>query len=173
MFNDGKKELEAQINIIKNKISNSNTESNSISDEKVISEICERQKRASNLMFYNVSDDSAENAARVSDLEKVKSVLRDITNEDLNIMKTIRVGNVNKNGCRPLKVIFRYQEDVIMVLKNKKKIKKDKKIFLDADLTPMQASRIKKLKEELNNRKTNGENVTIICIKMENQKSLI
>lgn len=143
-------QLEAELMLIK-----SQNQQPTLSEEIVISEIQERQKRASNVMFYNLPEN-------LNDPQEVTTISKNITDiNDLKVMKAIRVGKANKNGARPLKVIFNSPDVALMVIRNKRKINTNRKIFIEPDMTPQQLINMNKLKDELRNRKTKGEKVAI------------
>lgn len=84
--------------------SNSNVP-HTLAEDNIINEISERQKRVCNIMIYNLPEQRSPQA----DLNEVKSILKDTTTdvEEVQIVKVMRTGTNNKNGFRPLKVIFR------------------------------------------------------------------
>lgn len=129
----------------------------SFSEERVINEINERQTRMSNVMIFNLPESNSQN----SDLNAVKDIVREVAQEDLHINKIFRVGKKNKSGNRALKVIFSKTEDANKLIRSKKDILKDRKIFINADLTPLQLNNWQNMKKEVEDRRTKGENVTI------------
>lgn len=131
------------------------------SEEVIINELFERQRKSNNIMFYNLP----ESAQAQNDLAKVKEISKEITKEDLNIVKVLRVGKKNKNGARPLKVIYQSPEEASLVIKGKRNINKQRKVFIDVDMTPLQMNNMKKIKEELLNRRKEGEDVFIKYIR--------
>lgn len=125
-----------------------------IPDERIFSEIHERQKRTNNIMIFNLPDTN-------NDSNKAREIFKEITREDLIISKVIRVGKVNKNGNRALKVTCNNVCDVEKILKAKKDKLRGRSIFISADLTPTQYEYIKRLRQEAEVRKQNGENVIL------------
>lgn len=126
-----------------------------LSEEVIVTEIGERQKRASNVMLYNVPENT-------DDIHEVTTISRELTGiNDLNVVRAVRVGKPNKNGARPIKVTYQNPEVAMMVIKNKRKINKSRKIFVEPDMTPQQMITMKKLKDELQDRKNKGEKAVI------------
>lgn len=128
------------------------------SNDTVLAELQERQKRENNIMIFNLLEEG-------DDVGKVKEIFRILTKEDINMSKTIRVGKPNKNGIRALKIVLENPADAVKILKAKKGALKGRKIYVNADLTPMQYGNLKKLRDEVDNRKQNGENVILRYIK--------
>lgn len=122
-------------------------------EEKVVSELIERQKRANNIMIFNLPEDGPND-----DMKKTKEILKEIVKEDVVINKVTRIGKRNKNGSRALKVVLSNGTDANKVIKGNKHVLKNKKIFIQADLTPYQTESFNRLKKELNERKSKGEN---------------
>lgn len=98
---------------------------------------------------------------RALDLIKVKEIFLELTNEDLNILRVVRLGKPNKNGHRALKVVFNDAEDANKVIRAKKDILRGKAISVNADLTQLQIKTWNKLKEEMEVRRKAGENVVV------------
>ncbi|CAH1109305.1 unnamed protein product [Psylliodes chrysocephalus] len=79
----------------------------------------------------------------------------------MEIIGVTRLGRNNGNGAQPLKLTFRNSEEAMIVIRNKKKINKNRKIYTDLDRTLLRRDNMKKLKDELKIRKDKGENVSI------------
>lgn len=61
----------------------------------------------------------AEDISYTSDLNTVKEIVNELSNEDLHIKQIFRVGQKNKSGNRALKVIFFSAENAIKLIKSK------------------------------------------------------
>lgn len=85
------------------------------------------------------------------DIIHAKEKWKLLTNEDLPVEKAIRVGKPNKNGIRAL-TFKQFKGCRTSVIKGRR-------VYVSADLTPMQSENIMKLKEEGTSRKHHGENV--------------
>lgn len=143
--------LEQELNLLKRKIEEPST----LPEETIVNELQERQKRATNIMIYNMPENT-------SDFEEVKKITREATNNVvIEVVSVTRVGKANKNGARPLKVVYRTSNDAMMVIRKRKSVGRARKIFIDVDMTALQRKNIKKLQEELQDRKAKGENVVI------------
>lgn len=147
--------LEQLLDSYKSTPESNNQPSATLSEEFLVNEVYERQRRATNVMIYNLPESG-------HDAEEVNNISREITgNQDTREVKMFRVGKKNKNGARPLKVVFQTPEEAMMILKNRSKIDKSRKIFIDPDLTTLQLKNLKTMNEELRSRKANGEKVAI------------
>lgn len=136
-----------------------------LSTETIISEVAERQARASNIIIFNIKESIANDSrARVNeDFLQVQNALKKIIPDnsiDLNETKMYRLGKPNPNSIkpRPLKVILKTSSDVIKILKNKSDFQRNSHIKITSDNTPMQRDYFNKIKMELQNRQEKGEN---------------
>lgn len=128
------------------------------SNEAIINEICERQKRLNNVMIFNLPETNSVDKDKV----EVREICKCLTKEDLEIVKITRFGKKNKNGFRALKISFSQSEDALKVIRAKKDIIKCRKIFIGPDLTPQQIQYKRDLEIELNERRKRGENGVFI-----------
>lgn len=144
--------LESQINAPRR--DNININQSMPLEEHLICEIHERQKRAKNVVIYNLPESN-------NDLNEVKKISKEVTNIDIDVVRVIRFGKPNKNGHRPMKATFGNPDDAMSIIVNRKKIAGKKRIYLETDMTPSQASKIRQLKQELNDRRSKGENIVI------------
>ncbi|KAG5895024.1 hypothetical protein JTB14_014763 [Gonioctena quinquepunctata] len=106
-------------------------------------------------MIFNLPE--SDGNSTTADQSKVKEIIRDITYNEVQISKTLRIGKTNKNGARALKVILESSLDVSYI-RNRNKVKKDRNIFINSDQTPMQMAQFKSLQLELKHRIEQGEN---------------
>lgn len=133
---------------------------NETAPEEIISEIIERQKRASNIIIANLNESSHFSSDSDSDLSVVKTILRDI-NIDVDDIKVSRLGRSNQQRPRLLKVMLKNQADAITVLKSKMNVKMPNiKIFQDQ--TKKQIQYFKDIKNELQRLIDNGDNTKTI-----------
>lgn len=132
---------------------------NHLPEESILAEVQERQKRMNNIMMFNLPETN-------DDMMKASEILRLlVTNYEIGVAKVLRVGKANKNGIRALKITLNNANDVDQVVWAKKGILKGRNVYISADLTPMQNENLKQLKQEMETRKENGENVVIRFIK--------
>ncbi|KAL3275112.1 hypothetical protein HHI36_019883 [Cryptolaemus montrouzieri] len=113
-----RKKAEARIEALERKFENVRQEvSRSTSDdmkcEEYISEILERQRRASNIMIANVKEATADKGIerKEEDTNCVKELLKDFSVDMLNI-KVFRMGKQAQGKNRLIKVVLSHPEDV-------------------------------------------------------------
>nr|CAH7742011.1 unnamed protein product [Callosobruchus chinensis] len=131
--------------------------SSELSEEELINEIQDQQFRKNNVMLFNLP------VSHHSDLSAVQNIIKELTNEELPIVKATRFGKKNRNGHQAIKVVLSNQNDARKILTAKKDVLKSRKIFVSFDMTLRQRSHMDKLKRELTLRRENGE--TDISIK--------
>jgi hypothetical protein len=161
-------QLLAEVNDLKIQKNTYNTSNNS--EEFIINEISERNLRASNLILYNVPESNSDNTTdRIAqDSNLVCNLINSINSGNNNIikpLKVIRLGNRDKNNTRPIKAIFASPADAFDILKSKKKLlslQPPSIIRISSDCTLHQRNYMKKLRCELETRRTNGEADLII-----------
>lgn len=128
--------------------------------EAFVAEMEDRKIRANNLMVYNLKEcdsNSVEEKAK-QDANEITKIIAPTFTE--NIKKVIRIGK-HSNITRPVKVIFNSSNAVLETLKNKNKITYPN-IKVSSDLTLNQRNYLKKLRDQLEQRKSKGEsNITI------------
>lgn len=162
------KKLLVDVDNIKNiTINNTNSTDNiNFSNEFVINEINERNRRANNLIFYNIeeSDSNRSDDRITSDFNHINNIisiiLSDISRDIPIPLKVIRLGRYQPGKMRPIKTIFSTATDVFDIIRNKKKITHSNLpsiINISTDRTPNQRESMKKLREELASRTNNGE----------------
>ncbi|XP_072382181.1 uncharacterized protein [Diabrotica undecimpunctata] len=123
----------------------------------VFGEIQDRTRRAKNIIIYNVPENhsSESNIRAEHDRNEVQGILNKIgvTN---NTFKAFRLGRLTDKP-RPLKVGFNDSAIVISCLKQRRSLM-GSNLSIGADLTPLQREKIKAVYQELEFRKTQGEN---------------
>lgn len=127
--------------------------------EQLANEVIERQKRTNNIVIFNLPENSE------SDLSKVQEVFNTLVNRNFAIQSILRVGKKNRNGHRALKVTLNNGDEARKIITSDKKPLSEKQIYVSADLTPAQISHLKAMRQEVESRKENGENVTIKYVK--------
>lgn len=124
-------------------------------NEDIANEVYERQRRSKNIMIFNLPEVASN--SRDSDSSIVSEIFKDITSDEIQINNVMRIGKKNRNGARALKIVLEDAQDALFLVRNKSKVNKERKIYLAADQTPMQLSKLKSLKEELATRSERGE----------------
>lgn len=145
-----------------------------LSNEFIINEINERNKRAKNVIFYNIQEsNSNQTGERLSyDNKQVNSTIASILVDTDNLptpLKVIRLGRYQPGKLRPIKAIFESDSIVFDIIRNKNKLTHSNPpstVYISTDRTPYQRDYMKSLKEELMTRTKNGEaGLTIKFIK--------
>lgn len=150
------------------KISHTQHSGTQIDNEFIINEINERNKRASNLIFYNINESESNQIDEriANDLNQVKIVISSILNNTGNqpaLVKVIRLGRYQGNKTRPLKVVLNSISDTFDILKNKNNLAAHHPtISVSSDRTQHQRDGMKRLRDELALRSSNGEDELII-----------
>ncbi|CAI6348838.1 unnamed protein product [Macrosiphum euphorbiae] len=136
---------------------------NEVCNEFIINEINERNRRAANLICYNVIEsDSNQSDVRIAhDREHVNNFLATIAESTNSVpvpIKVIRIGRYQSNKPRPLIITFGSVSDAFNIMKNKTKLlSRYPMISLSSDRTQYQRDHMKKLREELASRISKGE----------------
>lgn len=134
--------------------------------ESLIQEINERQKRANNVIVFNLEEVNSTHPDQqeVNDKNQVKNILKSIPSIDLNNLRVTRLGAQKPtNKPRPLRVTLADHSQVLQVLKNKQTlITTNNKLKFKSDETPRQREYMKSLQSELLAKQENGQdNLTI------------
>lgn len=124
-----------------------------------ISEINERSERAKNIIICNIPESIETTAANklIDDKNKVSvliSALEDTASQDM--LRVYRIGKPRDEKPRSLKVEFNNPTTSRTLLSKRHLLKNNTRMYPDATL--FQQNHLKNLREELEKRKTNGEN---------------
>ncbi|CAH0726268.1 unnamed protein product, partial [Brenthis ino] len=134
--------------------------------ENLISEMNERKARSRNLILTSVPEQfSSDNNERMK-LEKVEvnKILMLIDKECPEPKKNIRLGKYNQNKTRAIKLIFENKSTPIALLRKRDALKNHKSRIY-SDQTPKQREYLNSLKQKLECRIRNGENLSIKYVK--------
>jgi hypothetical protein len=131
---------------------------NTMHPHKIMHEINDRMNRAKNIILFGVEE--LEGAAQVErikhDMAEVSKLINGIDENFVGeSMRCIRLGREVGDRPRPLKVFLSSQEQVLNVLRNKRRLGD---VRVANDLTAMQRDFLKQLNNELAERKRKGEN---------------
>ena len=133
----------------------------------MVAELEERNRRRSNLILSGLpekTDGSAEER-REWDAVKAQSLFESLTHLNRSVILYVhRIGKINSNKPRLLRVICRDQDTKSAILRKAKDLRtmpQFRGVFVNQDLTPIQQKEEKSLREELKLRKSSGENVVI------------
>ncbi|CAI6376456.1 unnamed protein product [Macrosiphum euphorbiae] len=144
-----------------------NLEQNALSTPKtthldIINEIADRQSRTNNIILFNLPE--ATDPSKIKpDSERLKLIFNEM---ELNIepIRFFRLGNPSTRA-RPLKITLNDTENVFNVLRAQSKIRSSdefKELRFSSDRTLKQREQMSKLRQELETRRSNGENNIII-----------
>ncbi|KAK5644971.1 hypothetical protein RI129_006271 [Pyrocoelia pectoralis] len=124
--------------------------------EELINEITERQRRASNVIIFNVKESD-------DDTNVINEIVNTVGGIDTTKLRFFRLGKPTQNKNRPVKILFNGELDAKNVLRNKPKIlNKFRDYRIASDQTPSQRNYINELRRTLLSRQEKGEtNITI------------
>jgi len=103
-------------------------------EEDIIVELADRNRRSNNLIFYNldeVADSSSPDERHRVDLSLAKDIVQVIIPDGVSISKVTRLGGRGTGRARPLRVTLPTKEDVISILRNKRRYVGPVKIYQD------------------------------------------
>lgn len=124
-----------------------------LNEADVLVELQERQKRANNVMLFNVPEGN--------DTDQVKRIFSIMSERDSpRISDSLRIGKPNKNNSRGLRLTLDSPLEVEKLVKLGHKLKGEN-VYINFDLTSKERERNKLLLTEFRTRKGNGENVSI------------
>ena len=98
------------------------------------------------------------------DIELVKDIMKEIGAEDASCKHVLRIGRPQTDRPRLMKVICSDFDSKQKILQKARELRNNplyNKVFINADLTPLQQRKQKALRDELKQRKQLGENVKI------------
>ncbi|CAL1672567.1 unnamed protein product [Lasius platythorax] len=129
------------------------------SEEEVLEEIAERERRSTNLIFFNLKETDASTDSNITDLDLVKDILEVMGPRDVPNVKISRLGAKRRDSPRPLRVSFPSKHEALAFLRDKKKYSGPVKIYLDR--TPKQRRHLSELQAKLKVVRDAGENKII------------
>ena len=126
--NDLKKELQTKNRIIPQE------EVDVVECEDIISELIERQRRASNIIISNIKEPTSANSCE-NRIEEDKKAVNGILNEiniDLSNTNVFRLGKYEPSKTKLLKVVLNNADDAMNILRHKRNISTSSvRIFAD------------------------------------------
>lgn len=156
--------------VIRMEDSNSQSPS-SVGLEGIVQEIGDRSRRVCNVIIYNVIENASKDVKKRIDHDK--GILNEMGRVidysfDFNTVKLYRIGKPKKDKIRPLKLVFRTQNEATECIKKfisgnlKESNSNFSDISISRDKTDRERQHLKNLREELEKRLKNGEsNLTI------------
>ena len=126
-------------------------------DQNLISELQDRNIRSRNIIVHNVNESNSEITTERIDFDKAQ-VLQILDKLEFDTTIEFKVNRIGMSGekPRPMRVVLPDANIALKVVKQKKKLNNNP-ARISADLTFRQRQELKKLYEELNTRKENGE----------------
>lgn len=122
----------------------------------IVAEVCERQKRAKNVMVFGMNESDKEKDTQ--NIVKLFEFL--VGNNSVNILQLYRIGSRRDDKCRPLKVVLPNESDVLLLIRNASKLKSNPqfaKVYVAFDRTRRQTEEYRVVKSQLDERTKNGE----------------
>ncbi|KAJ3660332.1 hypothetical protein Zmor_004784 [Zophobas morio] len=150
-----------ELNELKNnqsKVIDDHDTSKKLSEEDIINEIEDRNRRATNLILFNLPESNAVNSDMRKDDDKSrcqKIMIPESKSESVKIMNCVRLGRLNDDKIRPIKIIFGNSHQALEILKS---YKRKENLYLNRDLTPRQQNHSFLIRSEFRNRIEHGEN---------------
>lgn len=162
-------ELVKDISDIKTMLLNMQNERNTVDNpafemEEIINEMTERQRRANNVLIFNVNESSTANRSDRT-REEINTVKGILTHAEKNLgsFKVMRIGKYTAGKTRPLKVMFETREEAVKILKNRQQIiGKISNLRIYGDQTTKQRDYYKFVKNKLESIIASGDNTKII-----------
>lgn len=125
----------------------------------------DRQNRLKNVLLFNLPESNNSNN-ETSDLNIVQDILT-FLNLNISPIKIARLGKLPSNSTkpRPLKLCFPYQQAVFDIFSSQHKLKSNsswENIRFSSDRTKLQQNHMSELRQELLQRRSEGESNLII-----------
>lgn len=125
---------------------NSSANPAAVTEEEIMSELQDRERRSNNIMIYNLEEPSS-NESMDLDIVNVKGAIQAVKKINVDNKKIIRLGVKRQGITRPVKVILNSREDVLDIVKNKFRCRNP--VRIDHDRTHKQRKHLQDLKEQL------------------------
>lgn len=128
--------------------------------EPAISEMADREKRASNVMLFGLPESSGGDLEerRRGEMQEVAALLSLIDESVSTVgVKIHRIGRPESGKIRPVKIVFQNKATALQILKQKKKLDNIQGRYIKGDLTLMQRKILKNVVAELQRRTESGE----------------
>lgn len=143
---DDVQKLSTKMNAFEEKLSQTGTVN---FEEELLSEIRERDRRASNIILFNLEemDVIQSSVPSTSDLVLAQNIFQCFLPDKIQVRKTVRIGSKTQGRSRPLCVTLSSNDQVIDVLKNKYKYSGP--VGISQDRTAKQRAHLKNLRSTL------------------------
>lgn len=135
--------------VVRSSPQNAKSNQNQDLDSLFSEELFERQKRSNNVILFNMPE-------KGQDMEDIKNLFYNTLKETVTVSGVTRIGKPNRNKNRAVKVSLLNNVEVISLISKRSKLK-GTNIYLSADLTRRQRETEKAARDELIQRRNNGE----------------
>lgn len=155
--------VQLESDVQKLKITSSTSTSNKTPLDEILNELNDQNLRKKNVIVCGINEPECMDSKERRNLDKttVYNIFKQIMENCPEPTKNMRVGKYKPGAHRAIKVCFASEETAITILRSKNKLKSSH-VKIYPDHTPYQQTYFKKLKNELNQRITDGEeNLTI------------
>ena len=158
------KELEKEINVLKDKLQKDISFSSSPTE--ICNEIEMRFARKQNLVIFGIPEkaDGSIESRKKSDEEQFKILMRELEVDDVEFATLQRIGRNASNGARLMKVTGLNPERKREILSKAQQLRNSstfRRVFIHPDLTPLQQKEHQFLRSELQRLRSKGEDVVI------------
>ena len=154
--------LKSELEVMKNNQGNvARSDNDNLSAEELITEVEERNRRAYNLILFNLSESDEETDVKrnENDTSRAGQTIFSGEHEKIKIMSCCRLGKYNNEKIRPLRISFENPQYATETLR--KYIRKEK-LYLNRDLTRRQQNQCYMIRTEFKNRREQGEDDIIL-----------
>jgi outer membrane murein-binding lipoprotein Lpp len=160
--------LKERVDIIESKTNSLITNPSTLNNNKLISEMIDRQSRLKNILLFNLPESTFDSNSTNLDRTTVQNILNYLNLESAPT-SIFRLGKPPSTSTptkpRPLKICFSDQKNVFDIFSTQNKLKSNsswKDLRFSSDRTKQQQEYMSQLRQELLNRKSNGEPNLII-----------
>ena len=139
-----------------------------MSPSAIVDEYLDHERRKINLIVYNLAEPSGQSATeRIKlDSEKLAHLFHsEFHIENIEITKCIRLGKPNQDRARPVLITIPNANVRSTILRNASSLRKTEKfenVFISPDMTVKEREEAKKLRAELQRRRSQGEQNLVI-----------
>lgn len=131
--------------------------------EDLFEEFQDRAERSKNIIIVGIPEQfiSSSEERRETDRNETAKIINTIYPDCPKAVKVLRLGKYDTKKMRPVKLCFSSQDIAKAILRNKANLNVDG-VRIYSDQTPQQQKFMKKLRDELQQRKENGETNLVI-----------
>ena len=144
----------------------------------IMNEIEDRDRRKNNLILsgFQEEEDGSVEDRRKRDIEKVDALFAQLCDFPCSVVSSVhRIGKVNSSKPRLLKIVCHnadFKRSLLRKAKDLRSLSGFENVYLNPDLTRVQQTEGKRLREELRARRSRGEEVVIMHGRIVEKSSL-